>query len=52
MPGFMPGIHVLLIEIKTWMAGTSPAMTLNYVICPHTHKLRAINNFMISLVPA
>ncbi len=28
MPGFMPGIHVLL-RIKTWMAGTSPAMT-NY----------------------
>jgi hypothetical protein len=28
MPGFMPGIHVLLISgIKTWMAGTSPAMT-------------------------
>jgi hypothetical protein len=29
MRGFMPGIHVLLGEfaIKTWMAGTSPAMT-------------------------
>jgi hypothetical protein len=28
MPGFMPGIHVYLRdEIKTWMAGTSPAMT-------------------------
>src|SRR5690242_6269051 len=27
MPGFMPGIHVLA-EPKTWMAGTSPAMTL------------------------
>jgi len=26
MPGFMPGIHVLLLT-KTWMAGTSPAMT-------------------------
>jgi hypothetical protein len=22
----MPGIHVLLAERKTWMAGTSPAM--------------------------
>jgi hypothetical protein len=32
MPGFMPGIHVLkaLQVQKTWMAGTSPAMT---VIC-------------------
>jgi hypothetical protein len=29
MPGFMPGIHVLLPRNnKTWMAGTSPAMTL------------------------
>jgi hypothetical protein len=27
MPGFMPGIHVLLAK-KTWMAGTSPAMTM------------------------
>jgi hypothetical protein len=29
MPGFMPGIHALLAEMptKTWMAGTSPAMT-------------------------
>jgi hypothetical protein len=26
MPGLVPGIHVLLFE-KTWMAGTSPAMT-------------------------
>src|SRR5262249_11471588 len=30
MPGLAPGIHVLLALIantKTWMAGTSPAMT-------------------------
>ena len=26
MPGFMPGIHDLK-SAKTWMAGTSPAMT-------------------------
>jgi hypothetical protein len=26
MPGFMPGIHAFLAA-KTWMAGTSPAMT-------------------------
>jgi hypothetical protein len=26
MPGFMPGIHVF-IATKTWIAGTSPAMT-------------------------
>jgi hypothetical protein len=27
MPGLVPGIHVLLHK-KTWMAGTSPAMTV------------------------
>jgi hypothetical protein len=29
MPGFMPGIHVFAFadSLKTWMAGTSPAMT-------------------------
>jgi hypothetical protein len=30
MPGLVPGIHVLtfLDVAKTWMAGTSPAMTI------------------------
>ena len=29
MPGLVPGIHVLLeVQEKSWMAGTSPAMTL------------------------
>jgi hypothetical protein len=29
MPGLVPGIHVLAVlqKRKTWMAGTSPAMT-------------------------
>jgi hypothetical protein len=29
MPGLVPGIHVLIMRFcrKTWMAGTSPAMT-------------------------
>jgi hypothetical protein len=29
MPGLVPGIHVFFAasESKTWMAGTSPAMT-------------------------
>jgi hypothetical protein len=27
MPGLVPGIHAFLAESKTWMAGTSPAMT-------------------------
>ena len=29
MPGLVPGIHVFfLITLETWMAGTSPAMTV------------------------
>jgi hypothetical protein len=35
MPGFMPGIHAFFsanFEVETWMAGTSPAMTLFCVI--------------------
>ena len=27
MPGLVPGIHVFIEASKTWMAGTSPAMT-------------------------
>ena len=27
MPGLVPGIHVFFATNKTWMAGTSPAMT-------------------------
>lgn len=29
MPGLDPGIHVFLCAVKTWMAGTGPAMTEN-----------------------
>jgi hypothetical protein len=37
MPGLVPGIHVFLSarHSKTWMAGTSPAMTVK--------KAKAIN---------
>jgi hypothetical protein len=33
MPGLVPGIHALLafLRAKTWMAGTSPAMTNKWV---------------------
>ena len=27
MPGLVPGIHDFVKSSKTWMAGTSPAMT-------------------------
>src|SRR2546429_3181935 len=29
MPDLVPGIHVLWDDPRTWMAGTSPAMTAN-----------------------
>jgi hypothetical protein len=29
MPALVAGIHVFLLTSKTWMAGTSPAMTEN-----------------------
>jgi len=34
MPGLVPGIHVLaaLKYRKTWMAGTSPAMTKKRIV--------------------
>jgi glutaconate CoA-transferase subunit B len=31
MPGLVPGIHVFLASDKSWMAGTSPAMTVSEV---------------------
>jgi len=31
MPGLVPGIHVFPAVTKTWMAGTSPAMTVNLI---------------------
>ena len=35
MPGLVPGIHVFgCSERKTWMAGTSPAMTKERVPNP------------------
>jgi hypothetical protein len=36
MPGLVPGIHVFLFPSKTWMAGTSPAMTKERRACRHS----------------
>jgi hypothetical protein len=39
MPGLVPGIHVFLTsapQAKTWMAGTSPAMTNERVFDPYS----------------
>jgi len=35
MPGLVPGIHVFLAANKTWMAGTSPAMTKESEVAVH-----------------
>src|SRR6185312_2604251 len=32
MPGLDPGIHAFVFAAKTWMAGTSPAMTKNVAV--------------------
>jgi hypothetical protein len=34
MPGLVPGIHILAVRTEeAWMAGTSPAMTLEWNFC-------------------
>jgi hypothetical protein len=33
MPGPVPGIHDFFVASKTWMAGTSPAMTIESAEC-------------------
>src|SRR4051812_16760979 len=38
MPGLDPGIHVFLCVAKTWMAGTSPAMTGGGVVAVAPHS--------------
>ena len=41
MPGLVPGIHVLLhLSKKTWMAGTSPAMTRKLAVPAGGDKMR------------
>jgi hypothetical protein len=41
MPGLVPGIHVLAWsgKRKTWMAGTSPAMTVRGREQPSNHRI-------------
>ena len=50
MPGHVPGIHVFtpLIEAKTWMAGSSPAMTTNSRLCEERSD-EAIQPFFATL---
>jgi hypothetical protein len=41
MPGLVPGIHVFLLTsaVKTWMAGTSPAMTAELIFAKNSDVL-------------
>lgn len=40
MPVLVTGIHALVSKLKTWMAGTSPAMTLGDVeVRPTDHNV-------------
>src|SRR2546429_3536460 len=38
MPGLDPGIHVFLDAAKTWIAGTSPAMTESVLLAPNARS--------------
>ena len=39
MPGLVPGIHDFLYASKTWMAGTSPAMTATGTVMSDIEQL-------------
>jgi hypothetical protein len=43
MPALVAGIHDFFTKPKTWMAGTSPAMTDNYATNPQLIQLSAGN---------
>jgi hypothetical protein len=43
MPALVAGIHALISESKAWMAGTSPAMTINYFTGAASGKNRSPN---------
>jgi hypothetical protein len=47
MPGLVPGIHVFVAESgKTWMAGTSPAMTTRECMHGDRTALRGSDEFL------
>jgi len=49
MPGLVPGIHVFpVVQAKSWMAGTSPAMTANYSLSGAFHFFSAVSISLLS----
>ena len=53
MPALVAGIHVLLLTFgpKTWMAGTSPAMTPRISFLAHTGKLSCLRPGISTVLP-
>jgi len=50
MPGLVPGIHVFAAKNKTWMAGSSPAMTSSFLVASgNQHGL--IPGSLVALAP-
>jgi hypothetical protein len=43
MPGLVPGIYVLGVASKTWMAGSSPAMTMQRHALLHARHSKALD---------
>src|SRR5262245_51994549 len=49
MPGLDPGIHAFPDALKTWMAGTSPAMTaLSVSRCDLRRRRHAVEPILLS----
>jgi hypothetical protein len=50
MAGFIPAIHVLSCceAVKTWMAGTSPAMTVACVVLHSMYSTRGAFRYFIN----
>ena len=41
VPGFMPGAHAFVAEIKTWVAGTSPVTGNRVALGPRAKSVQA-----------
>jgi len=52
MPALVAGIHVFLFlgkRFKTWMAGTSPAMTKQHLVIPGRERSAKLTKSILSL---
>jgi hypothetical protein len=51
MPGLVPGIYVFRSARKTWMAGTSPAMTAREISDHHPIRMARMSFTLVSAGP-